>query len=609
MNRNEDSSNRISAIKKSNILKDLIIFLIPVAIFLYYLHVYDPGIMTVDSYSQLHQIATKQYTNWHPFFHTLIEKACIKIYPSPISVCVLQILTFSTMWTIICRTFRSKDTGFDKTFILQVIITLAISLIPINAIYSITLWKDILFSYFLMFLCFMIYVLLTRKGNVSYIYAIILSVVMACVAQLRPNGVFIILITLLILVIYLYRNNKSQKLYILVPALTIILILLIASLNVAFDVEDNQKDAVFTKVSHMLADYDMNLDISKEDRTMIHYLIDENSIKSKYKPTYSDPIWGAANEQAFEYNKGTYIGMAIKYSLMNPGHFIQYILSSSPIVWDATRDAEWIGSVYKTDINNANRFFYSNNVTPASKFDGMMARHPGSPEYAYLNNFAYEIKDNLITDTLFDSPALYMYLAIILMIAIQFITKSKDIYIAYIPNLLNIILVLFSTPIQDNRYLYPNLLIAYMLIIILIGAYANRNTNPPTVTKIRDDADLPNDSRFYIEESSANEAPIESIKGGKISEKSYTHKQVPREPVRLEKETDNRYTHKEVPRENAKSEDTPDESSAPKEAPKEKAADKEVVDAKVPKNETPEEMEARIRAKILKELEMENNEQ
>ena len=591
MNINGDNKNRIVAFKKSNFVKDLIIFMIPVVIFLFYLYVYNPGILTVDSYSQLHQIATKQYTNWHPFFHTLIEKACIKIYPSPISVCVLQILTFSTMWTIICRTFRDNDAGFDKIFIIQAAITLVISLIPINALYSITLWKDILFSYFMMFLVFMIYLLLTKKCNVSYAFAIILSIVMAFVAQLRPNGIFIILIMLVILAIYLYRNNKDKKLYLIVPALTIILILMIASLNVAFDVEDNQKDAVFTKVSHMLADYDMNLDISKDDRTMIHYLIDESSIKSKYQPTYSDPIWGAANEQVFKHNKATYIGMAIGYSLSNPGHFLKYIASSSPIVWDITRDANWVGTVYKTDINNANRFFYSDNVTPASKYDGMMARHPGSPEYAVLNKFAYDVKDNTLTDTLFDSPALYMYLAIILMVAIHVLTRSKDIYVAYIPNLLNIIFVLFSTPIQDNRYLYPNLLVAYLLIIILIWAFENRNSNPPVVTRITDDEDLPSDSRFYIEGSYTHEeAPLDNgnykdllkkrDNSGKISEESYTHKEVPR---------------KKGDSENVKNIKGVEEIIIP-----EKESEELV-------EETPEEMEARIRAKVLKELEMEEN--
>ena len=140
------------------------------------------------------------------------------------------------------------------------------------------------------------------------------------------------------------------------------------------------------------------------------------------------------------------------------------------MVWDITRDNDWIGNVYKTDINNANRFFYStNNEKPVAEYDGVMATNSKTDEYLQLNAFTYSIKDNIITDTLFDSPALYMYLAIIILIAIHLITKSKSIYLVYLPNFLNIIIVLFSTPIQDTRYLYPNLLVFYLLLMILIG--------------------------------------------------------------------------------------------------------------------------------------------
>ena len=47
----------------------------------------------------------------------------------------------------------------------------------------------------------------------------------------------------------------------------------------------------------------------------------------------------------------------------------------------------------------------------------------------------------------------------------------------YLPNLINIAIIFFSTPIQDNRYLYPNLLVAYFLIIMLIGIIAKKKLN------------------------------------------------------------------------------------------------------------------------------------
>ena len=201
--------------------RDLVIFLIPFAIFMYYLYVFDPGILTYDSFDQLSQIAYHRFGSWHPFFHTFIEMVCLKIYPDPKSVCVLQIFTFSTIWMIICKYNRNDDVK-TKSFILQVIITLIISLIPINAIYSITLWKDILFSYFVLFSCFLIQVLLDKKGNVSYLFIAVLSIALAFVCQLRPNGFIIILILLIALAVYFFKKNRDKKLHITIPALTII---------------------------------------------------------------------------------------------------------------------------------------------------------------------------------------------------------------------------------------------------------------------------------------------------------------------------------------------------------------------------------------------------
>lgn len=89
----------------------------------------------------------------------------LKIFKTPLVISIFQILTFSTMWTVICKYLRNENLKSNKTFILQVILTLIISLIPLNAIYSIFLYKDILFSYCLMFLCFLIKVIVDKKGQ------------------------------------------------------------------------------------------------------------------------------------------------------------------------------------------------------------------------------------------------------------------------------------------------------------------------------------------------------------------------------------------------------------------------------------------------------------
>ena len=457
--------------------KDLIIFLIPFIVFIAYLYVFDPGILRFDTYDQLNQIAKGEFSNWHPFFHTFIEMICVKIFPNPISISILQIVTFSTMWMIICNYFRQNDN--PKNFVLQLIVTIIIALIPINAILSITLLKDTLFSYFMLFSCFLIKVLLDKKCNVGYGFLLVLSLSMAFVAQLRHNGIYVILLFLVILAIYLYRKNKSNKLFITIPALTIVFILLIASLNVIYDVEDDQKDAFYTKTIHMLADYDLNLTLEDDDRAQIHEIINESDIKKNYRISGSDKIYNNANQSIYDSNKSRYINMAIKYSLKNPIHFIKYLFESSAMVWDIVKKDNWIGSAYGINSTQAYHRVYSDayNRTPGADFDNQTHTHEHEDYYLWLFDFVDYIKNNSITNTLFNSPALYMYLSIILLGVICFIMKSKEILLIYLPNLFNIIIIFVSTPVQDVRYLYPNLLLFYLLVIILISILIKKKSD------------------------------------------------------------------------------------------------------------------------------------
>lgn len=458
--------------------KDLVIFLIPFVIFMVYLYIFNPGILRPDTFNQFHQIATSTYGNWHPFFHTFIDMVCLSIYPNPKSIAILQIVTFSVIWTSICNYFRYDDETdenkkLNKIFIIQVIFTTVISLIPINAIYSITILKDILFSYFLLLSCFLIKIVLDKKENSSYLLITILSISMAFVSQIRPNGLYLILVLLVCLFIYLYKTTKSKKLYLLIPVLTIIFILLISSLNIIYDVENDQNDAIYTKVTHMLADYDLNLDLSSQDRDKIHELVSEKKIKKYYNKIISDPIRDAGSRDVYNNDKMTYISLAIKYSIKNPTYFIGYVFGSSPMVWKVVRD--WNKLPYKTNTEKSKLDYYSTkNITPIASYENVVMKNKGTEPYEQLNSFVNKIGENKITDTLFDSPALYMYLSFILIGGIYLLTKSKDIFIVYLPNMLNILIIFASTPIQDVRYLYPNLLLFYFLIIMLLGILQKR---------------------------------------------------------------------------------------------------------------------------------------
>ncbi|WP_407411659.1 hypothetical protein, partial [Methanobrevibacter sp.] len=213
----------------------------------------------------------------------------------------------------------------------------------------------------------------------------------------------------------------------------------------------------------------------------LHKFVDKNKSIKYYNVFWKDPARNhIVNKDVWKEDKGTYIRMAIGYSIKNPMHFATYLLNAAPIVWHVTRDVEWQhanGGVYNTN-NTGHRdgFYDKRNMTPAAGFDNATSVNIGTPQYDALNSWVNFAKDNVVLDTLFDSPGLYMYLALIILAVLFWITRLKDLWLIYLPNLLNIAIVFVSIPAQLNRYLYPNLLVCYLLVIILAGILIRRKS-------------------------------------------------------------------------------------------------------------------------------------
>lgn len=235
MNLNSIESNR--GLKLN--YRDLAILTIPILIFSLYIYIYNPGVLTASSYSQLHQIVTGQFTNAHPIFHTLFEKACIKIFKSPIFIGIIQMVIFSLLWMIICKYHRDDSADSSNEFFIQFIITLIICLIPINAIYSITLSSNILFSYSVMFLCFLIKVMIDEKGQINNKLIILIGINLAIISGLSTYGIYISLFSLMAILYYLFDKSPSEKTYILLVGIALVGMLLIGSLNFIYDVDND----------------------------------------------------------------------------------------------------------------------------------------------------------------------------------------------------------------------------------------------------------------------------------------------------------------------------------------------------------------------------------
>ena len=139
----ENKQDNNSKIQKREfiIYSILIISILGFAIISFY-----PGLMCYDTTLQWEQIKTGIYSNWHPVFHTLyIFKLPTLFYNGVISSTIFQSLNIYLILLYFCYTMRKNFLNFKQT----VFILLLIILNPIFIEFSMQLWKDTIYSWFL----------------------------------------------------------------------------------------------------------------------------------------------------------------------------------------------------------------------------------------------------------------------------------------------------------------------------------------------------------------------------------------------------------------------------------------------------------------------------
>ena len=191
-------------------LKIILVFLIPIIILSTILFAFFPGIMSYDSENQWNQVQSGQINNAHPFLTTYVIYLLSKIWNNPAVVALFQIIVFSLMWGAISLYICKKN--YKKSYIYNIILCF----IPIIFIYAITLWKDILYSYFLLILSFMLLKGVDKKYDYNIVESLLIGFFLALTMLYRHNG---IIVGILLLIVFIYKlfkfKVKFKKIFVL----------------------------------------------------------------------------------------------------------------------------------------------------------------------------------------------------------------------------------------------------------------------------------------------------------------------------------------------------------------------------------------------------------
>ena len=449
--------------------RNIITFLIPFCFFLFLLLVFSPGIISYDSNNQWLQVVTNEINNAHPFFTTYFMLLLSKIWNSPSVVLVFQVFIFSYFWMYICKIIRENN---KKSLKKIVIYTIIISFIPLISLYSITLWKDILYSYYLMFIIYFVYKGIKNKFKYSFLDSFNIGLLLALIFIYRHNGM-IVSVFLIFMFVFIYIKNKIGIKKAVIIFLTFISFNCLVNIPKKYYLEknvasSNVKESIGTIDSYIIWMYGAHLNdgnIGKEDLKKLDNVIPTEEWEKLYNPYLINSI-GSYEKDAEYYNDNIeyFRSLFIETSLKHPLTIIEHYLKADSLLW--------------SPIPLSGRYVYTFDYTewwPDYEFNN--GELYGYEESKIQFPFIKKIVEKLTSYTLrfpisvIYYPAIALYVSILLIYMLIKQNKNKKYWLLLTPCLFNTISLAPINLAQDLRYVYINYLTLLVVGLIFIVEY------------------------------------------------------------------------------------------------------------------------------------------
>ncbi|WP_052131412.1 DUF6020 family protein [Planococcus sp. CAU13] len=407
-----------------------------------------PGAMTPDSLSQWEQATNKSFSNWHPVMFTWLIILLRQIWDNPGVVVLFQVIMLAL--TMGYLGYLMKRFKVSSWFIWAALIVMA--LIPVNAIVSITIWKDILYSTSLLFFSLLLFLIVKTKGlemkKVSFILLFLLGSFV--LVFFRHNG-FPVFVISIIAVLIMYRFTWRR---LLPMALGIIIIhqVITGPVYTALDVTPSDPQEALSIPTQQIANIVVKGgEMTDEQRDYVDRLMPLEMWPELYNPTSVDPIkfsWENYNRDVIYDDFPGYFKQWAKLVAQNPGLAVEAFLDQTALVWQMRLEEGFV-SRYVTNIYHGNKFGLVNTVISEDLTVQMRA-------YLEVDNEAKEFLWR---------PAVYLFLTT-LFIYTAYLRNNWRVWLILLPIALNTASVMATMPAQDFRYLFSTSLFVYAAFLI-----------------------------------------------------------------------------------------------------------------------------------------------
>ena len=435
--------------KKVFIISMIIIFL---CWFPYFLSLY-PGELSSDSITEIATFVNnfKNLSNHHPVIHMLFVyipyNLIYNIFGNAnlavASSTLLQMLIMASIFSYMIMFLHKKNIKIN----ILILCLIYFSLVPVHAFYSVTMWKDIIFSGLILLLVIELIKIYEKKDVLqikNLIWFIIISILMLF---FRNNAIYMYFI-LIIFILLFFR----KKFYVFLTSFIIVIGVyfvitypLFNALNIKRSSSSEYIAIPLQQIGRMVY---KDVKLNKEEKKLNNDLIGVEELKKSYNPYSVDTIKFNKNYDAkvFDKNKSKYLKLWFNLVIKNPTVAIESYAVSTLGYWYPNVD-NWVIC------------------------DGIYANNLGIYRQPKVTNVLGNIinkmdSKNIALFGMFWSTSLSFYLIVIFgLLSVK--KNNLQSLVFYIPVFGIWLTMMIASPVNSEfRYIYPSYTCLPILIII-----------------------------------------------------------------------------------------------------------------------------------------------
>lgn len=305
-----------------------------------YLLTYFPGTATPDSLSQILQgLGETDLSNHHPILHTAIIGIFMRIggalgnYNIGIALySITQMIIVSAIFAYAVYYMNKKNVPV----ILRVIALIYYAFYPVHSIYSITMWKDILFALCMLLFTIILTELIQNKEEFfkSKKKIILFTISMIFVILFRNNGLYAVLLTMPFVLVFARKYYKP----LLISFFIVILFYSVLWKGIVFKAFNIQEGSIVEALSVPMQQIARVVNskeekLTDEEKEQIHKFWPIDNLGEIYDPRLSDNVKWSADVEQLKENKGEFIKLWLKLFVKYPITYVESFLCNSYGYW------------------------------------------------------------------------------------------------------------------------------------------------------------------------------------------------------------------------------------------------------------------------------------